>query len=196
MREVEHTSAPKLIATFPALCVKNGWRIRRDCLPRGTRNSREFWRRLNILTGRDKPAAWFGGRGDVFGREGDQIRPARLNRVTDGLSKTLLVSEQAAAPTRYSGYGTSSPRVPHSELPWCTSYFSAEWPMQFDSPKVSLLNSPSATEGAPLNWDNCEGLYSFHRGVNAAHCDGSVRFLAEGIESSVLISSLTRSAAD
>jgi len=52
LQAVEQTSAPKLSATCPALCVKKGWRIRRDCLPRETRDSREFWRRLNILTGR------------------------------------------------------------------------------------------------------------------------------------------------
>ena len=29
MREVEQTSAPKLSATCPALCVKKGWRVKR-----------------------------------------------------------------------------------------------------------------------------------------------------------------------
>ena len=138
----------------------------------------------------DKPAAWFGGGGDVVHQ--DLVKPVRLNRVTDGLSHTLLVSEQTGAPTRYSGHGESSPRVPHSKLTWCMSYASAGWAMQFDNPTVTVLNDP----GSPLNWDNCEGLYSFHQGVNAAHCDGSVRFLAADIEASVLISSLTRSGAD
>ncbi len=50
---VDPTSAPKLRATGPALCVKNVCRISSCCSPVGGRASHEFWRWLNILALRD-----------------------------------------------------------------------------------------------------------------------------------------------
>ena len=132
----------------------------------------------------------------------DKSKPVKLTRITDGLSRTILVSEQAGAPTRYSGRPgagsdeSHSPRVPRSDLGWCTSYFAAGWMLPFDSDTIEFLNDPKDSRPASLNWDNCSGLYSFHGGVNATYCDGSVHFLAEGINTEVLIALLTRAEQD
>ncbi len=149
-------------------------------------------------------AAWYGGQRPT-GRltdATDKSKPVKLTRITDGLSKTILVSEQAGAPTRYSGRPgadsaeSHSPRAPRSDLGWCTTYFAAGWEMPFDSDTIEFLNDPKVSQPASLNWDNCTGLYSFHGGVNATYCDGSVHFLAEGINTAVLIALLTRAEED
>jgi hypothetical protein len=66
----------------------------------------------------------------------------------------------------------------------------------YESHSIEVLAQETTSKGSRLNWDNCTGLYSFHNGVNAAHCDGSVRFLSEGIDEAILVASLTRSAED
>jgi prepilin-type processing-associated H-X9-DG protein len=43
-----------------------------------------------------------------------------------------------------------------------------------------------------LIWENCSGLHSFHDGVNAAFCDGSVHFLAEDIEPAIVRGAASR----
>ena len=154
-----------------------------------------------LANGRVRRAgAWFGGR--ILRDNPDSnirsmtLTPTKLTQITDGLSKTVLIAEQAAAPTRYSGQEVDgraqSSRAPNLDLGWCTQYLSGGWTAPFNTETLSLPQNG----GKSLNWDNCEGLYSFHPGVNATHCDGSVRFLAEGIDQEVLIAALTRSQAD
>ena len=153
-----------------------------------------------------RPTAWYGGQDPIdeilSNNEGfASYKPTKLSHITDGLSRTILFSEQAGAPTRYSGYKAAnddvdhSPRVARSDLGWCGS-LSAGWTTGFDNSTVRFFNGPDDSQGMALNWDNCWGLYSFHVGVNATLCDGSVRFLEEGIEREILISLLTRSEAD
>ena len=147
----------------------------------------------------ERPGAWSArSDGSSISPIANEFKPVALKRITDGLSKTVLLSEQAGAPTRYSGRpGKSgvphSPHVPHADLAWCRSYVSASWTNQFDNPVIRFPNAP---DGVNVNWDNCDGLYSFHRGVNAVHCDGSVRFLSDSIDTLVLIASLTRANGD
>jgi prepilin-type processing-associated H-X9-DG protein len=43
-----------------------------------------------------------------------------------------------------------------------------------------------------VNCDNCRAPYSFHAGVNAVFCDGSVHFLSEKIHADVLAPLLAR----
>ncbi len=126
------------------------------------------------------------------------FRPARLSDIADGLSNTLLFAEQAALPTLYlgrpagSGWGEWSPRdisTPENTPP---TLFNAEGFRSF--PRFSVwaawpypqLSSFGKTDtyvdvypGTAINKKNWAGLYSFHNGVNAAMCDGSVRFLGE-----------------
>lgn len=150
-------------------------------------------------------AALFGGNAQAT--EGPAFKtiakwkPVRLTRISDGLSKTILFSEQSGGPTRYSGsIGKDgerySSRVPRTDLNWCGSYYSGGWTEPFGSETIEVLNAPNGEQGASLNWDNCTGLYSFHNGVNASYCDGSVRFLAEGVDTDTIVRMITRSEAD
>ena len=53
LAEVDLTSAPKLRATGPIFVLRMLGGSGCDCLAGGSRDSWEFWRRLNILTGRE-----------------------------------------------------------------------------------------------------------------------------------------------
>lgn len=150
------------------------------------------------------PAAWYGGRTPIdVAREEDEnldtLSHAKLNRITDGLSHTILVAEQAGPPTRYSGYKGGRPREPRPDLGWCVSLSGNEeiagaWFAHLDAETIQFVREAEQTKA--VNWDNCFGLYSFHQGVNATFCDGSVKFISEDVHRDVVISHLTRSAED
>ena len=150
------------------------------------------------------PGALYGGAKPPTTRAEDTAiakeRPVKLTRISDGLSKTMLFAEQAGAPTRYSGRAgeekSNSTRTPRPDLGWCTTHISAGWMIAYESHSIEFLGEQNSSKSLPLNWDNCTGLYSFHNGVNAAHCDGSVRFLSEDIDEVILLASLTRSDED
>lgn len=104
-----------------------------------------------------------------------RARPNRLPTVTDGLSKTILLVEQAGKPSSYArvSTGASNDKGPTSEGPWGTA-------------EMAAYNS------AGVNQDNAAGPYGFHNGANAALCDGSVLLLDESIDFAVLAALLSR----
>lgn len=102
-----------------------------------------------------------------------RVRPARLSRVLDGLSKTALLVEQAGKPTRYDATRTATPATPR-EGAWITGEMGAFSDME-------------------VNHDNLNGLYGFHSGANVAMCDGSSLTLGAGADASVVAALLTRS---
>ena len=139
-----------------------------------------------------EPGAWYGGslRGEDWWpsikRFEARILPAKLKRITDGFSKTILATEQAGKPDRYLGDDGVSPRRPR---PTSSGTERGAWPM--DTHDSHILQDWWAP-GHPINWDNRAGIYSFHRGANAVFFDGSVRFLDESSSSTVIDALLTR----
>ena len=99
----------------------------------------------------------------------DTFDPARLAQITDGLSKTFMVVEQADQP-RFTDWG-------NVWAPWTLSelvIFSHD----------HAVNYPSA-------------IYSFHiGGAQVAMCDGSVHFLGKETSAAAVMSMLTRNGED
>ncbi len=149
--------------------------------------------RMSLWKGEEriKKCAWFGalGRinhGDTNRRGGGYTQfveydiPSNLARITDGLSNTILLSEQVGAPTPL--------------------------PKEFHEPDLnamSLMGGPWATGDGlagmddtyirmPINENSRRGLYSFHTGVYTAMCDGAVVFLSEETEMDVVIALMSR----
>lgn len=128
------------------------------------------------------PGGWFSGPISALespfpSAQVDWHKPAKLNRITDGLSKTLMLFEQAG--------------LPRTETPFATVF---SWPYFSDTqhlmpvsedPKQKLVNQFS-----PVDWGAING---FHPGlVVAVNFDGSVLTIAEDIENVVLIGMLVR----
>ncbi|MGD9636014.1 MAG: DUF1559 domain-containing protein [Pirellulales bacterium] len=105
-----------------------------------------------------------------------RARPNRLRTVTDGLSKTVLLAEQAGKPTYNStlrqSAGTDKATL-LNEGPWGTAEMAAYY-------------------SAGVNQDNLAGPFGFHHGANVALCDGSVLLLNDAIEFAVLSAMLSR----
>ena len=122
------------------------------------------------------------------GEDFDYTIPAPVRRVTDGLSKTIFVTEQAGRPTVYGGYqvdsrkiNVGSPKcVGRAARPWCG------WAKCRETGGVTIRGSQA------INYGNCSGVYAFHKGASAAFGDGTVRFLPETVDPNALHSMLVR----
>jgi hypothetical protein len=93
-------------------------------------------------------------------------------RVRDGLSRTILIVEQAGKPEAFDAQRRVQPVDP-TEGPWATA-------------EVSTFH------GAGINHDNYVDPYSFHQGVHAVMCGGSTHFLHDGIDAAVLRALMSR----
>jgi prepilin-type processing-associated H-X9-DG protein len=133
-----------------------------------------------VLSGAWRPPAKSGRTPLLSGEEvipdligpGRRARPNRLRTIADGLSKTILLAEQAGKPTRYDDMRTPQQVVP-SEGPWATGEMASYY-------------------ASGVNRDNLSGPYGFHSGANVAFCDGSVLMLNTDVERVVLAALLTR----
>jgi len=143
--------------------------------------------------------AWY-GTGGVGGDAWDRYRAnnrvaqyARLTNVSDGLSNTVLVTEQAALPAVFDWAATGDGRelIPNGQLcvqqmgnagtfPMGAWAYSTDFPMIVTSWRQGSAPNYRYRK-QPVNCDNCRGAYSFHAGVNAAFCDGAVHFLSDQI---------------
>lgn len=97
---------------------------------------------------------------------------APLRAVADGLSRTILLVEQAGKPDRFKATGLV-PSAAAIEGPWAT----AEW---------------GAFYAAGVNQDNHAGLFGFHAGANVAMCDGAAMTIGADAEWSVVAALMTR----
>jgi prepilin-type N-terminal cleavage/methylation domain-containing protein/prepilin-type processing-associated H-X9-DG protein len=131
-----------------------------------------------------RPGAWFGnasleGSLDPGERliEETVWRGAKLQYITDGLSHTVLIGEQAGTPRRYLGTQTSNFIGDYEEsLSW---FFSAN---EYTQPMPSLINK-----------ENIYQIFAFHAGgAHVAFCDGAVQFLNDDISSETLWRLLAR----
>ena len=126
-----------------------------------------------------------------------QLVPAPLRYVTDGLSNTVLVVEQAGRPTWYSA-DPAAGRSGREPWDWDQGRFHAPltpWSRP-DPPLLYGASNYAASWRAPINQTNVQSLYSFHSGVNALLGDASVRVLGEATSADLVASLLTREAGD
>ncbi len=127
-------------------------------------------------------------------------RLGSLAEVTDGLSSTVLLIEQAGQPDHWTNNWPWHNRfVPFASSGWANGN-DGRWavephcggtvtaPINFDDPWV--VNSPNFET-------NNFNAFSFHgNGANMALCDGSVRYFGEGFDRAVYVALLTRAAGD
>jgi prepilin-type N-terminal cleavage/methylation domain-containing protein/prepilin-type processing-associated H-X9-DG protein len=112
----------------------------------------------------------------------------RMTEITDGLSNTLLLSELSGRPDHYI-LGKKQPdnstlRLPYWWGPWAS----------YNSCIYETWSGDGQTVGGfcTINCNNSWGIYSFHTGgANALYCDGSVHFLAVGLNRDVFASLVT-----
>lgn len=120
--------------------------------------------------------------------------------ITDGLSNTVLLSEQAARQQHWL-FGIKQPDVTAdtvastpSSIHWGYIGMWASWQSQW----VRCHNKDGTEDKtkqctAYINANNNGGVYAFHpQGTNMAYVDGSVRFLPEIVNNEVLRAILTR----
>lgn len=115
----------------------------------------------------------------------------KLRDITDGLSNTLLVTEQAGRPDYYILGRKQASNAGLSQAanwgPWAS----------FQVFQVQVFGSDGITRDGPggpctVNCNNSQGVYSFHTGgANAVFVDGSVRFLSQSISPDLLFAVVT-----
>jgi prepilin-type N-terminal cleavage/methylation domain-containing protein/prepilin-type processing-associated H-X9-DG protein len=105
--------------------------------------------------------------------------------ITDGLSNTVMIAEDAGRPDRWQA-GRPVPDVVAPGGPWASGpNFIA---MRGSSPDGSAEPGPCA-----VNCSNNQEIYGFHPGgTNAAFADGSVRFVKQTISIKVMARLVTR----
>lgn len=123
---------------------------------------------------------------------GDTDRTMR--RITDGLSNTIAVAEDAGrADTMTGGFMVIKPEVMDDGTP--ANRRSWAWADPDNAFNVDrLVNNNKTPKGGPpsCTWDvvNCgpnEETFSFHTGgANVLFCDGSVNFISEAIDAGLL----------
>ncbi len=158
-------------AIQPADCAAP-FRITNFPLPRGD---------VGMLS--QHPGAWFGTRSYytnhlASGNESflnARFEAAKLQRITDGLSHTILVAEKAGGTFVYDVERESSAA---KGTQWACIFTIGGFRIDWTTPTI--------------NRNNTDGLFSFHDGAHAVMCDGSGRFLTEDISPSVLGALLIR----
>jgi prepilin-type N-terminal cleavage/methylation domain-containing protein len=104
--------------------------------------------------------------------------------VTDGLSNTILISEQAGRPSFYK-LGIKQPTTAGMTNP----LFWGAW-ASFQSVTGQGFDATGTNAGGvcSMNCQNGQGAYSFHEGGGVfGFCDGSVRFINENIPLATLL---------
>ena len=115
----------------------------------------------------------------------------KLRDITDGLSSTLLMTEQAGRPNFYILGVQQASNTGMSDYGWWGPWASYQV-FQF-----WIFGSDGITKDGPggsctINCNNSQGVYAFHTaGANAAFVDGSVHFLTTSISPNDLLSLVT-----
>jgi len=148
-----------------------------------------------------RPGAWWGtahaSELTLEQLQAGMQRPARLADVDDGLSNTVLLAEQAGLPEaagifRMPNIYLGGPLAPGNSAERfcnCTGMW-IEADLQFTVAATQPFGGPLVQA---VNDSNCGAIYGFHAGgVNTAHCDGSVHFLAEFTDVRVFAALLVR----
>lgn len=132
--------------------------------------------------------AWYGRRSVRRDMSEDQMpmlhvgrsTPATLRRVTDGLSKTVLIGEQASGLIHK-----------HNDFPALSGGINGPW--FWDGGGAYIGEHQVDPSFKSINASTSVGLFSFHhRGAHTTFCDGSLRFLSEDISPETLTALLVR----
>jgi len=119
-------------------------------------------------------------------------RLPKLAMVTDGLSTTVGVVEQAAGTQHWvRGERVDQGRSARSGA---TLGSGSMWVMTYSADGLTGLNrSSKSVLPCSINCNNEDGIYAFHTGgANALFMDGSVKFLREGLDGYVLFALVSR----
>ena len=115
----------------------------------------------------------------------------KFSEITDGLSNTLLVSEQAGRPDFYIlgvKQASNTAMAAYNQWgPWA-AYQVSRW-QQFGSDGITA-DGP----GGPctINCNNSQGIYAFHTaGAVSVFGDGAVRFLKQGLDPNIYFGVVT-----
>jgi hypothetical protein len=116
-----------------------------------------------------------------------------MRKISDGLSKTLLIVESAGRPFTYRvSQQVSNPLGPMfyaQGVGWSDSL----GPFKLDSIKADGTKGAPASAGVAVNATNEGETYSFHsRGAGVVFGDTSTRFLEETVDLRVYCSMITR----
>lgn len=129
-------------------------------------------------------------RGDWSAWPGSGFKRASLTRISDGLSKTILVGERAGHPTTYGG---SRGGKREANTQGCHEIPLDRNPRAADGWATVWLGRRTGVHrvGPAVNFVNCD-VYGFHDGATVAFGDASVRFLSESTHGDVLYAMLGR----
>lgn len=141
-------------------------------------------------------AAYAGALPGIFFHSGMFAPPTRAATVTDGLSNTMLVCEDAGRPTLYYLGREAAANLDPSA--------SEDQPITIDGWGWADTEINGFTDGAVwvapamgINGMNDSEIYSFHSGgAFVAMADGSVRFLSQSLPNNVLIAIISMNARD
>ena len=120
----------------------------------------------------------------------------RLACITDGLSKTLLITEQAGRPDHYVR-GQKQPT--NSGLQQAANWgpWASYQVFQFNQFGADGVTKDGPGGSCTINCNNSAGVYAFHSGgANSVFADGSVRVLAESMDANTLFGIVTINGAE
>ena len=154
----------------------------------------KFGSRRRDLTG---VGAWMGpaierwdGEKYRYDHEYEITNGAKLSKITDGLSKTILVLEQAGHPVLYFD-AKPQDRTGYDLDAWMVAEHLHD---SHRGPRTGLL---LVWDKPALNDTNSRGIYAFHPGgANVSMCDGSIQFLSKDTSPETVFSMLTRNGND
>jgi prepilin-type processing-associated H-X9-DG protein len=117
----------------------------------------------------------------------------KFAEIRDGTSTTLLITEQAGRPQ----FWVKGRRLPDDQGPAYANWWGPWGGWNSFTTNAYTDDGLMPYGNCAINCNNGSGHYSFHPGgINIAFCDGSVRFVREGISPFVLFALITRAAGE
>jgi prepilin-type N-terminal cleavage/methylation domain-containing protein/prepilin-type processing-associated H-X9-DG protein len=129
----------------------------------------------------------------LYAGPGEDNLPHPIKKITDGMSHTALICEQAGRPDHY---------VFRKQQPTNANLQFSNWWMAWASQRVLAYqgydgSGLDAGGVCAVNCNNSQGVYSFHSGgANLSFCDGSARFINENVSVRIMFAFLTRAAGE
>lgn len=135
------------------------------------------------------PACGGGKNGNFYGWSNYISGVKGWERLTDGLSTTLMFVERAGLPTYYEAHPdeTGFNRDPRTAT--TNVNFATFWGVFQPLHRTNFPWYPA--QGLAINRANTTEMYSFHRGICMAMCDGSVHFKLEDVDPKVMLALFT-----